>query len=404
MAECGLLDAPCRAKEMGLEAAADLMDVVIRDITDSVEGAVQTLTTFWVYIPSTMTMGTTGVAGWLNDYLAPFTAIFLSMTLMVGAIKLMFAKDAEPGKELAKGLVQFAIVAVGSMALITIGGQAADSFSIGIIDYSLESGDFGSNLIAMMSLQSGGNPVFGLINSFLIGIIGIPAAWLQAALMILRSIMLPVLAGCMTLSAAFFSSEIGKAWFKKFLIWTIGFLAYKPAASIIYAAGFAMAGGTSIFDQESLTGIALATMNMIMGLVLIIMSILMLPALMRFVIPVSGALSGRGGAGMMFAGAGLGMIAQGAISNGTPGTAAPMGSPQVRSTDAPQGPGGSGATGTVGPSTPGPGGGPGGAGTAGAAGAAGPAGAGAQAAVQAGTQFMQQTKGTVEGSLGEGDK
>ena len=84
---------------------------------------------------------------------------------------------------------------------------------------------------------------------------------------------------------------MGKGWFKKNVGWLVAFILYKPAAAIVYAAAFQLAG-TNVFQDDGTGFIAVLT-----GLILMVLALFAMPALMRFVTPLVGAMSaGAGGA------------------------------------------------------------------------------------------------------------
>ena len=92
------------------------------------------------------------------------------------------------------------------------------------------------------------------------------------------------------------------------IAWLVAFILYKPAAAIVYATAFRLAG-SDVFggDGDEL-------MSAVTGLVLMVLALAALPALMRFVTPMVGALSsgGGGGGGTMAAGAAMAAMPTGA--------------------------------------------------------------------------------------------
>jgi hypothetical protein len=129
-----------------------------------------------------------------------------------------------------------------------------------------------------------------------LGIIAFLATVIQIMLMLVRGGMLVLLVGTLPLVAAFSNTEMGLQWFRKASAWLIAFALYKPAAAVVYAVAFDLAG------QQG----ALALLD---GVMMLVLAILALPALLRFVVPATGALAGAGGSGAMLAGAAGGAIA-----------------------------------------------------------------------------------------------
>jgi hypothetical protein len=108
-------------------------------------------------------------------------------------------------------------------------------------------------------------------------------------------------------------TEMGRQWYKKITGWMIGFLLFKPAAAIVYAAAIKM----TLSSDSVLASIE--------GIILIILASVTLPALMKFIVPAvssvgsigAGEVLGAGiaaatGAAMVMGTAGIGAAAAGA--------------------------------------------------------------------------------------------
>ena len=118
----------------------------------------------------------------------------------------------------------------------------------------------------------------------MLGIIAFLATVIQIMLMLVRGGMLVLLVGTLPLVAAFSNTEMGMQWFRKASAWLLAFALYKPAAAVVYAVAFDLAG------QQG----ALALLD---GVMMLVLAILALPALLRFVVPATSALAGAGGCG-----------------------------------------------------------------------------------------------------------
>lgn len=331
MAECKFYQVGCRLAESGQEAVGNTLTELTKDALTSLENMIRLMTTFWMNVPGPRVNGESGITHFLTEFLDPFVALFAMCSLIIGAIKLMVDQSREATTDLMTGLATLLLATTMGAFLINIFGVAGDLFSDRILDHATADGDMGENLVVLMAI-SGGNPVFSLTTAALVAAIGIPAAMLQFVFMLLRSLTLPILAGCIGVSAAFWASPDGRAWFRRFCTWTVAFLAYKPAAAIIYSSGFVMIGENRILDAENLDEFGQAMVGTIAGLMLMGLSIIMLPALIGFVVPVAGKLTGSGGGGAL-AGAAVGGVAMGAThigmtnagNRGTPPPSGPTG-------------------------------------------------------------------------------
>ncbi len=320
--------------------------------------------------------------------------------VIFGAVRMAWEQRAEPGKDLVKSLLTLVVVSGAGLTAVSLLVAAGDSFSVWLLNGSLgcDIADtngtcFGGNMAALLALTT--NPTTGGLGAILIivlGLLAIIGSVIQILLMIVRAGMLVVLAGVLPVSAAATNTETGRNMFRKTVGWLLAFILYKPAAAIVYATAFKLSG-TSIFKDDG-SGL----ISVIVGLTLMAVALVALPALMSLIVPaVSSIASGSGMA--MAAVAGAAMLPSGAVAAGRllGGHGGGGGSDDGGSSSSPP----SGSTNSAGPSGgqggSGPSGGPGtgstgasgpagatGAGSTGAAGGTGAAGAGAGGGAAAG--------------------
>jgi hypothetical protein len=192
---------------------------------------------------------------------------------------------------------------------------------------------------------------------------------MQIVLMIIRGGLLVILTGIFPTAAAFTNTEAGKGWFQKCTAWLIAFILYKPAAAIVYATAFQLSGSKIFGNVGGGKDFGSALLTTVTGLALMIIALFAMPALMRFVTPMVGAVAGGGGAS---AAGMVGAPASGAISMGSAGRGGgPSTSPTTTSSTSSQNPGSQGPSGTGSQGT---------AGSSGAAGKTGTRGSGATGA------------------------
>jgi hypothetical protein len=311
------------------------------------------------------------VVSMVNSELMVWTVTLAVLAVIIGGIRMIWEQRGAPLKELLRSLITLTLVSGLGLGVISILVIAADAFSTAIIDRSTDGKGFAEAMNTLVVTNQTGVGVFLLI---ILGLIGLLASLVQVVLMVVRSGMLVILAGILPTTAAFTNTEMGKQWFQKAVGWTIAFILYKPAAAIVYSVAFLLMGNNSGQD---------ALIKSITGFTLMVVALFALPALMRFVTPMVGAVASGGGAG---AGAAVGAMATGAVSLGRSGSGKGNAAPTPASTQSTQsGASPKGSNGTTGPKgnggqpTPGSTG-PGGAASAATAGTAGTAGAGVGAA------------------------
>jgi type IV secretion system protein TrbL len=327
-------------------------------------------------LPNSAPGGSSTTVGFLQSSLWFYVGGLAILSVIVGGVRMAWTQRAQPGKELIQSLLTLVVVSGAGLVVIGLAVTAADSFSVWILNNSTgcdvasaTSGCFGENMLALMALAS--NSAIGLIGILILGAIALLLTYLQVALMIVRGGMLVILAGILPATASFTNTAMGKQWFQKTVGWTIAFILYKPAAAIVYAAAFKLAG-SNVFQSDG-SGV----WSIMTGLALMAIALVALPALMRLIAPMTAAVAGGGAAGLALAGgAGAlgGEVASGAVQR--------MGSNSRSASGAGAGPSASGAA--TGAKAAGAAGGGvaagGGAAAGGAAAAAGPVGIGVAAA------------------------
>ncbi len=237
--------------------------------------------------------------------------------VIFGAVRMAWEQRAEPGKDLVKSLLTLAVVSGTGLTVVSLLVAAADSFSVWLLDGSLECSIqdtdgtcFGGNMAALLALTV--NPATGGLGAILVIVLGLLAIFgsiVQILLMIVRAGMIVVLAGILPVAAAATNTETGRNMFRKTVGWQLAFILYKPAAAIVYATSFKLAG-TSIFKDDG-SGL----ISVIVGLTLMAVAVIALPALMSLIVPAVSSIAS--GAGMTTAAiAGAAMLPTGAVAAG----------------------------------------------------------------------------------------
>jgi hypothetical protein len=386
-------------------------------IADAVGQTVKTLGTFWVNVGTPSITAAPGGATasdpvlFLQNSLYFWTAALAVLSVLVGAAKMIIERRGAPLRDLGRSLATLVVVSGAGVAAVGLLTIAADQFSAWIINNSTSGTSFNDNITVMLQL-SATSPI-GSIMIILLGLIAILASVVQIVLMIVRGGLLVVLTGIFPTAAAFTNTEAGKGWFQKCTAWLIAFILYKPAAAIVYATAFRLTGTKIFGNGGDGNDFGSALLTTVTGLALMIVALFAMPALMRFVTPMVGAVAGGGGA--LAAGA-VGGLASGAINMGIAGRGGGGSSSATTSgtsnqSPGDQGPSGTGSQGTAGTSgTAGKTGGPGavatgaqseiGAAASGSGGAA--AGGGAAAAGPVGVGVLAAQKGLEAGQAAAG--
>lgn len=414
--ECGLIDWKCSTQQFIGGITDDAIGNLAKAIMEGMSQMVTTLSTFWASMPTLNLSSEDGstpspVVAAVNSELMPWTLTLAVLAVILGGIRMIWEQRGAPLKDLLRSLLTLTLVSGLGLGVISILVIAADAFSAAIIERSTDGKGFAESMNILVMTNQTEVGVFILI---VLGLIGLIASLVQIVLMVVRSGMLVILAGILPTTAAFTNTEMGRQWFQKAVGWTIAFILYKPAAAIVYSVAFLLMGTSEGRD---------ALVKSITGFTLMIVALFALPALMRFVTPMVGAVASGSGAG---AGAAVGAMATGAVSLGrggsgrgnaapipatTSSTASTQGTyagASPKGSDGAPGPRGGGGQPTLGVTGPGGTDGAAGAGKSGSAGAAagaaaaGPAGMALAAGAQVATKTSQAIEKTAQDSTGEG--
>jgi type IV secretion system protein TrbL len=288
--DCGLLGEKCWVGNWAGNVLGDGIESLARAISEALGQIVVSLSTFWVNLP-TSNLTSNGVnpsptVSFLQSGLWYWTAALAVLAVIIGGARMAWEQRGDPIKDLVRSLLTLTLVSGMGLAVIAFLITAADGFSTWIIDESTNGKGFASAIQNMIITGQADTAVFMVI---IMGLLGIVTSIVQIVLMVIRSGMLVILAGILPTTAAFTNTEMGKQWFQKAIGWTLAFILYKPAAAIVYAAAFRLIDGGGLASS--------ALLNSITGLALMVVALLALPALLRFVAPMVGAVASGGGGG-----------------------------------------------------------------------------------------------------------
>lgn len=333
----------------------------------------------------------------------PLQGVF-ELIMMAGvlgtAIVMALSRRGQPLAELLMGAVKYVAISSLSLTVLSLALSAGDDIAKQLVQNG--SNQFGDSLAKLLGTATLTNPATVL----LLGILTFLLALIQWVFGFIRQAGILVLASLIAIAAAGQLSTWGRQWFPRIASALVALVLYKPIAAMIYSVGFKFMGH----------GKDLSTA--VIGVMVIALAVIALPAMMKFFSFVGGSVGGGGGGGgLALAGGAVGGAAAlsqfggGGGGSGGGSTAISQATymettgPGTGVTDTPPGPGGTGGDpggggggGEVPPSGVDGGGGSGGeatvdggeaaggaaaAGGGGGAAAAGPVGAGIAAAGEA---------------------
>lgn len=257
--------------------------------------------------------------GKINDYTfyIQLAAFGLSLILLGG--RLALARSGAIRDVSEDGLKQMARATVISGALtglIVIGTRLSDNISSWFLNGTVGADPSGLVEAMITITQFGGSAGMALL--FVIGIIGILGGLMMAFLMLLRTGFLVMMTVALPIAGAAGGTKVGSQAFDKMLSWTIAWLLVKPVGAFVIgcAAILFVEATPTISDPENGDGLMALS-----GVILLCAAALVLPSLMRLIVPNVGALGG-GGSGAATAAGIAGAVAMGAKLAATGGASA----------------------------------------------------------------------------------
>jgi hypothetical protein len=321
-------------------AVGDLTDSALHGIASAAasaaDGLVKTLSTMWMNVN---TPGLSSAAAIQKDT-RWITAIVAVVSILVAAGQLALRRRGEPASTMAIGLTRVVVTGAAATFLVQTAGSLADTFSSDMMGSTVA--HLGSNgwsgIVSTTLISSAIAP--GDVMTVIIALLIIISSLIQLMLMILRVGLLVILTGTLPLVAAASMSDWGQTWWRKHVGWLAAWLLYKPAAALLYVSAFTLTQGKSL-------------VQVLAGFMILILSVLILPALLRVIVPMTANLGAASGGGLAMAAAGA--LATGAVRAGLHKPPALAQKKDSSAPDADSGPSGAGATPAEGsPGTPPP--------------------------------------------------
>lgn len=306
------VNANCSAIDIACTTSEGFLNTLYHGILDAIGETAKGLGSFWVHTPSVPLTGPDNAVTFMRDTTLWYVGVLMMISIFYAAGQMIWTRRGQPLTDLLASLLKYILVSAASVSAITMLLHAGDEFSAWVIDQSTGA-EFGAALAGLMALAAFANVTIGpglAIFIIVVGIIAILISVIQIGLLIIRSAMAIILVGTLPLAYSATNTQWGKQWSQKHTAWLIAFIAYKPVASLIYAAAFKIFGTFGSTDGD----LGQRIVYFCSGIVLMVASLLALPAMMRLIVPAVGAASAGGS---MFAGAAVGGAASGAVNFGS---------------------------------------------------------------------------------------
>jgi hypothetical protein len=292
------------AHNVASSAGTDLLSGLAQAIEDGVRWIVENTATWWIKIPSPDLTAEPAVTR-MQQWLLPITAAVAVGGVIAAGARMALTRKANPLLDVTGGLLALAAASTIGVAATTLLLKAGDAWANWVLRVST-GGQFAQRLATAFDL--GGNAAPAVVLVF--GVIAIVLSIVQAALMLFRQAALVILAGTLPLAAAGSIAPLTRTWVRKVAAWMLALICYKPAAAAVYAAAFTMIGSGG------------NAQTFVMGFVMLALSVLALPALLRLFTWTTGAIGSSMGGGQILGAAAAGAFAVGALRSRGGGSAA----------------------------------------------------------------------------------
>ncbi|HTM85130.1 MAG TPA: hypothetical protein VL179_09565 [Mycobacterium sp.] len=300
-----------------------IVDSVLSGISSAIGGGIKAMVATlasWIYIPSdpvcpvavpsgsgvvsgdwvTACQHATSPATTLGGYVLPVTILVAVFGVIWQGILMAVTRKSEPLLQVIRGLWNSALWGAVGIAGTQLALHASDSFADWVISTALNTGNPGPGpntfTAALSAMLFVGLPA-EVILEIVVGIVIIIVVLIQIVLMIFRDAAIAILAGMLQLAAAGSFTKATSPWMPKITGWMGALIVYKPAAALCYAAGLAF-----MTDHSS-------SANFVIGIAVLALSVVALPALMKFFTWTVGSIQSGSSLGMFGAGAAAGMHA-----------------------------------------------------------------------------------------------
>lgn len=317
---CDLPGLPAVACDVGgavlPEVATSAMETLAGKFVEGFAGLLRMAMAWWTEFPSPELTASGGGPGTvltdIRSYTSELQVLLLTAGILFAAARLALAKRGGVAGEAQESFLMLARAVFASMlfaAVITAGTRAGDEFSNWVI-FDATRGDLDGVMELLVEGHIGslgvGMPTISTGILLVLGLLGIISMLVQLIMLVTRQVLLIVAVAVIPMAAAASGTGPGAQSYKKLLGWSLAFVLWKPVGALVYALAFTVAGRG---DDPHLV---------LLGLLLMILSVIVLPALIRLVAPAVSVLGGGGGGGAAFAGGavGIAMASTGSRSNG----------------------------------------------------------------------------------------
>lgn len=271
-------------------------DATVTSLVAGLGMIVKLLFTFWMSFPDPdVTAGNSQIA-FLDTHLVWVVNAVAAGTTLIAAMAVILTRNTAHARTL--GAVLLRVVAAGVFVGPLVSGllTAGDAYGHWIINDAVGA-QFGAKLLQLGTPVSMTPTAAGSTLMLLFALAGSLGSLMMIATLIFRTVVVTVLVGLLPLTAAASMSASGRQAWAKHTAWLLAFVLVKPAGATLLAVAFHWVQDGKTVQDGLLGGICLLMMG------------LLLPVMLRLLVPATSTVAGRSGAL-----AGAGAVATGALA------------------------------------------------------------------------------------------
>ncbi|MEV0768662.1 hypothetical protein [Nocardia salmonicida] len=279
------------------------------DLIESLVTALRLVMAWWTSFPSPELTTSQGqpapVLAQIREYTSGLQVVLLTAGIIFAAARLALAKRGAAAGEAQESFLMLARATFGAMtfgALITAATTAGDEFASWVV-FDAARGDLDTAVSRIADPRITGNLGSGIL--LVLSVLGLISFLVQLVMLVVRQALLVVVVAVIPMAAAASGTGPGSQAYKRLVAWSLAFVLWKPVGALVYAIAFTVTGSGDEPDPQMI----------LLGVILMVMSVIVLPALIRLIAPAVSTLGGGGGAASALAGASAG-IAMSAVGTG----------------------------------------------------------------------------------------
>lgn len=250
----------------------------------------------WWLAPESVFTGLDAHAERFGALTAPIVAAVVTVSLLAQIGKTILTRRGEPLMTAAAGLVRYLITVCVGVAVIGLGIGFADAATTHFLGTAMPG--FVDRLTEVLQL-----PRMGAGAQILVGLTVLTLGAVQWLLMFFRQAGIFVLIAVLPIAASGALTGYTRRWLPTVVAWLAALICYKPFAGLIYAIGMVLMSSPAPAGEG-----APSWAPVLVGIAVLALAVVALPALMKFFSFTGAAASGGGSAGGVLAGAATGAI------------------------------------------------------------------------------------------------